>query len=224
MVQGPVATGFSGPVAPQMGMGATPFQVQGPTPTAPPGAEAEQRVQSTRLYAILFALFVLIGVAVVVAVWLRPGSGDGSGDEAVAAAPTTPAVVETVAKKKSEDTGIVEAAPPPPTTTKKKSSGTTSTKPAAAPAAAPAAPAAAPGTLTVKLADPSGFTSVVLMCPDGALVKGTFAGGSTTLSGVPAGQACTLSFKGGISPYRFNGAKAGQSLNCAVSGTAMVCQ
>lgn len=217
MIQGPVATGFGGPVAPPMQAGATPFQVQGPTPAAPPGADAEQRVQSTRLYAILFALFVLLGLAVVAAVWLR---GSGQEPEATEVVASAAPVVETTRKKEVRDTGLV-AAPPPVETPKKTTTRKTTTSTTPAPAAA--APAAAPGTLTVKLADPSGFTSVVLMCPDGQLVKGTFAGGSTTLTGVPAGQSCTLSFKGGISPYRYNGAKAGQSLTCAVSGTAMVC-
>ena len=47
----PVAPSIRGPVAPQTG---TPFQVEGPTPSS--GSE-ENRVNSTRVFAVLFAVF-----------------------------------------------------------------------------------------------------------------------------------------------------------------------
>ncbi|MCK6505269.1 hypothetical protein L6R53_18030 [Myxococcota bacterium] len=214
-IQGPVV-GYAAAQA------ATPFQVSGPTPAAP-AADSDSRVQSTRLYAILFACMVLVIVAVVVAVWLRPG-GD---DEPVAAAPAAaPAVVTKVEKKPSanQDTGAAEPAPkkpePKPASTARKSSGTTT---AAAPSA-PAAPTGTPGAITVRLSDAAAFTSVTVLCPNAFRGKGTFAGGSATVSGVPAGESCSLHFNGGISPGRFNGATAGKTLTCGMVGSGMICK
>ncbi|MCB9776946.1 MAG: serine/threonine protein kinase [Alphaproteobacteria bacterium] len=228
MVQGPVAS-YGGQQAP---MGAqTPFQVSGPTPGAAPSAEAEQRVQSTRLYAILFALFMLIGVAVVVAVWLRPSGGDGKGgDEVVADAAATAPVVTTTKKKKvslDEDTGMAPAEPEPKRPPKRSGGGTsggTSSKPPASTAPPPpAAPSTPPGNITVTISDPSVSTSVEVVCPSNYRNRATFAGGRATLTGVPA-ESCTMFFKGGITQYRFGPVSGGKSLSCSVSGTAMVCR
>jgi len=221
MIQGPVA-GYGG------GAAQTPFQVAGPVPGNAP-VDPEQRVQSTRLYAILFACMVLIVMAVVVAVWLRPGSGDSSdATAAVATAPSAAAtVVDAGTRKKEVDTGVVAPAPAP---TPKKSTGggtrsssSSSSSAAAAPAAAPK-PSTAPGSIAVRLGDPSSFTSVTVLCPSGFRGKGTFGGGATTVSGVPAGEDCSLHFNGGLSPGRFSGARSGSSLTCTMSGTAMVCK
>lgn len=219
----PVQPAIQGPV---VGYGsaqgaATPFQVSGPTP-ASPAADSDQRVQSTRLYAILFACMVLVIVAVVVAVWLRPGSGD----EPVAAAPApSPAVVTKVEKKPSAggDTGAAEPAPkkpePKPASTRKPSTTTT----AAATTPKPA-PVGNPGAITVRLSDAAAFTSVTVLCPNGFRGKGTFAGGSATVSGVPSGESCSLHFNGGITPGRFNGAAAGASMTCGMVGSGMICK
>ena len=57
-----VAPSIRGPVAPQTG---TPFQVEGPTPSS--GSE-ENRVNSTRVFAVLFAVFLLVCMALLIAV------------------------------------------------------------------------------------------------------------------------------------------------------------
>lgn len=216
MIQGPVA-GYGG------GASQTPFQVAGPVPGAAP-VDPEQRVQSTRLYAILFACMVLIVMAVVVAVWLRPGSGDEATATVATAAPSAATVVDAGTRKKEVDTGVAAPAPTPPP---KKSSGggtkTASSSAAATPAAAPK-PSTAPGSIAIRLGDPSAFTSVTVLCPSGFRGKGTFGGGATTVSGVPAGEECSLHFNGGLSPGRFSGARSGSSLTCTMSGTAMVCR
>ena len=229
MAPPPVQPAIQGPVAGYGGQGAapTPFQVAGPVAGAPP-ADADQRVQSTRLYAILFACFVLLSIAIVAAVWLRPGKDDGEqvASATPSTAPATPAVVEGVSRKKRQnaDTGV--AAPPPlqavHTPSPRTSGGGSSTPTPTAPKA-PAAPPSTPGAITVKLGDPSTFTSVTVLCPDGTRAKGTFAGGSATVAGVPNGQSCSLHFNGGISPGRFNGASAGSTLTCSMVGSGMVC-
>lgn len=220
----PAQPQIRGPVAPVVGAGgppsgagpATPFQVSGPTPQGVPGAEVEQRVQSTRLYAILFALFMLIGVAVVVAVWFQRDTPEPA---PVQSTPQTVVADDSIkVKKKEEDTGI--APPPPPPEPKPRTTRTTSTRKPKA----PAPPPTSPGSIKVTLTDPNAFTSVTVLCPSGFRAKGTFAGGSATLNGVPAGESCTLSFAGGLQPGRFSGAQAGQALTCNMVGTGMICK
>jgi len=215
-IQGPVV-GYGGA---QSG-GGTPFVVSGPTPGSAPPADADSRVQSTRLYAILFACFVLVSVAIVVAVWLRPGGGSGDGDAVADNGSTAPntAVVDGIRKKaEPKDTGVVEAAPAPKPTRHRTSSKVKTT-------AAPApSPPSNPGAITVKLGDPNGFSSMTVLCPSGFRAKGTFSGGSATVGGVPAGQSCSLIFNGGISPGRFSGAKAGRTFTCSMIGSGMVCK
>ncbi len=217
-IRGPVA-GYGGQQAGQAAApgAATPFQVAGPTPQGVPGADANQRVQSTRLYAILFALFMLIGVAVVVAVWFQRDTGE---PEPAPATTTTVVADDSIKVKKKEDTGI--APPPPPDPKPKTTRKSSSSKPKTT--TAPAPPPTSPGSIKVTLTDASAFTSVTVLCPSGFRAKGTFAGGSTTLNGVPAGESCTLSFAGGLQPGRFSGAKAGQALTCSMVGTGMICK
>lgn len=203
IVQGPVVSyGNAG--------GGSPFQVAGQGPVANPSADSGGRVQSNRVYAILVGVFLLVAVAVVVAVWLIP-----KGKEEVASTPpptTTPTVVVEKTAKVEEDT-----APPPvaaPVAPKPKA------KTPAAPKAAPA-PAKGPGTLSVTLADAAAATAVEVVCPSGFRQRTALSGGKGSVPSVPQ-EACTMYFKGGA-PAQFAPVSGGRSLNCSIRGTTAVC-
>lgn len=208
IASGPVAAGpiVQGPVA-GYGAGASPFQVQGPTPTAP-AAEAGQRVQSNRVYAILIAVFLLVGVAVVAAVALIPRE---TTKEAVVTPPPAPVVVAKTEAKADPDTG---GPPPPPVATPKPK--------AKAPATPkPAAPSSGPGTLSVSLADASQATGVEVVCPSGFRQRTALSGGKGSMASVP-NESCTMFFKGGP-PAQYKPVRGGASYTCKIVGTTAVC-
>ncbi len=203
IVQGPVVSyGNAG--------GASPFQVAGPGPVASPSADAGQRVQSNRVYAILVGVFMLVCVAVVVAVWLIPKAAEDSKPPATPTA-TPPVVVEKTAKVE-EDT-----APPPAPAPAPKPKVKSSTPKAAAPA-----PSSGPGTLTVTLADASQATSIEVNCPSGFRQRSALSGGRGSIASVPQ-EKCVLYFKGGA-PAQFAPVNGGRSLSCSIVGTTAVCK
>ncbi len=224
MIQGPtpgMGGGIQGPVA--SAGGGTPFQVQGPTPTAPP-ADSGQRVQSNRVYAIVFGAFLMVCFAVFVAVWLRPTGDSG---EVTGSGEGTPEVVVSNSTKKKATGGEVDTALPPVeekkprttrrnTTRKSTNSGSTSSSTTKKAAAAPSGPA----PLTVKLA--TGANAFEVTCPSGFRQRTAISGGTGTLQGVPL-ESCTLFFKGGA-PAKYGPVKGGQTLTCSITGTTAVCK
>jgi len=218
VAQGPVA-GYGGGGG---GGGGTPFHVQGPAPGAPP-ADAGQRVQSNRVYAIVFGVFLLVCLAVFVAIWLRPAiTGEVTADAGSGSENGAVVVDKTVKKKKqlsTEDTGEPEVEPQPKVKKKKKKytgsgSGTTTTKVAAAPSG--------PAPLNIKL-NGGGANAFEVTCPSGFRQRTALSGsGSGTLAGVPQ-ESCTLFFKGG-SPAKYGPVSGGKSLNCQIVGTTANCK
>ncbi|MCB9760090.1 MAG: protein kinase [Alphaproteobacteria bacterium] len=223
VVQGPVISGpvASGPQAGAIAQGPvanTPFQVAGGG-AAPPPADAEQRTQSNRVYAIVLAMFFLVGVAIFAAVWFRP-TGD-----AVADAPSDPPPVvkeepsKDRGKRRTVDTGTPAAEEDIPKEAPKVS------RPPRTPSTTPksTSSSAGPGTVAVKLGGGTeGTTSVEVTCPSGFRQRGRVSGGSASVTGVPS-ENCTLHFKGGA-PAKFAPVRGGQSLNCSIIGTTAQCQ
>lgn len=207
----PVQPIVSGPVVSYGNQGAqTPFQVSGPTPTAAPSTDQGDRVRSNRVYAILVAVFLLVAVALVAAVWLIPSLKK---EEPKTQAPTTtqPQVVVEKTAKVEQDT----APPPAPAPAPKPKAKTTTPKPAPA-------PSNGPGTLTVVLADATQATAVEVVCPSGFRQRTALSGGKGSIASVPQ-EKCTMYFKGGA-PAQFAPVNGGRTFSCSIIGTTAVCK
>lgn len=241
IASGPTPGAISGPVAGQPAQGpvasygagkaATPFQVGGGQPTQPPPAEAGQRTQSNRVFAVLLAMFALVGVAVFTAVWFRPWE---SGPEV----PDDDGVVQVdddkggkkSSKDRSERVADSDDALEDDPTPKKKSTGRKSTGgtkkstgsgSTSSGGAAAAAPKISAGTLLVSVTGTSA-TSMEVVCP-GYRKRTAMSGGSGKLTDVPA-ASCALFFKGGGAPVKFEPVSGGRSYSCTVTGVTAVCK
>ncbi len=205
MIQGPVA-GYGAP--PQ---GGTPFHVQGGV--APP-ADAGARVQSNRVYAILFSVFLLVCAAVFFAVWFSPlltKAAPEKEETKVVATAAEPA-------KKKQDTGL---APPPPPEPVKRPSGGGGTKKETTPKVQSSAPPARGGTLTVTMTDGSPVTGFEVNCPSGFRERGTIRGTSGSVANVP-NEPCTIFFKG-VGSAKWGPVTGGRSVKCRIEGSTGVC-
>ncbi|MAY81656.1 MAG: hypothetical protein CL930_12835 [Deltaproteobacteria bacterium] len=209
-IQGPVAS--AGGVAQQ-----TPFQA---TTNAGGGNPEEQRVQSNRVYAIVFGTMAMVCVAILVLALTRIGGSDS--EETVE---TTVATNTTQAKpiKSRVDTGGPPTPPPRRTTPRATSSSKPRRSSPKAPATTSSAPSAGRGTVIVTIKDASQASAVELVCSAGSYRKRqSFSGGVARFSGVP-GSNCELYFKGGI-PAKFTPVRAGKSYGCSIIGTTAVCK
>jgi len=208
-IQGPVA-GYGG-----SGGGSTPFQVPSGAGVAPP-ASAEARVQSNRVYAILFAVFMLVCAAVFVAVWV---SFHFMNQKETVAEKVVASNDVKAPPKELKDTGIkepvVEATKTPKTPkTPKPASSDTTPKPAPA-------PKANGGTVTVRIEAGQPYSAVEVVCPSTRL-RGSFSGGVASIPGVP-GEDCSIMFKGGP-PAQYKPVRGGQSVSCTFVGTTASCR
>lgn len=208
VAQGPIQPIVQGPVVSYGGGGGTPFQVSGPTPVNAPPPEADRRVQSNRVYAILVGVFLLVAVAVVAAVWIIPPKREAEKLPDPPVATATPAPIAEPEPEK--DT----APPPAPVEKPKPKPKATTPKPTPAPSKGPA-------TLTVALKDASQATSVEVVCPSGFRQRSALAGGRGSIASVPQ-EDCTLYFKGGA-PAQYKPVRGGQSLSCSIQGTTGLC-
>ena len=198
----------------------TPFR-SGQRATGPAAevAQNENRVQSNRVYAIVFAMFAFCSIAVMALLFV-----DWGGDES-----PTVAEVKTAQKPKKDapraerdardDTGFT---PPPPQPVRRRT--TSSAAPArTASASSSGAPRVGGGSIIVKLKDASQARAVELICGGGSYrLRQAFSAGVTKFGGVPGGQ-CTLYFKGGI-PAKFTPVSRGKSYNCSIIGQTAVCE
>ena len=215
MVQGPVAS---------YGGAQTPFQVAGAQPAdAGGGGREASRTQSQRVYAVVLGVIFLMGIAITVAVWLRPGQDPVGAGPSTTGANDGAAVVtnEPPHRKKREraaDTGQPPAPAPAPKAAPRRS--TTSSKPASKPAAAPKTPS---GTLNVRLkSDHAGITAVMVQCSGTSYrQRKALSNGMAVFSGVPS-SSCKLVFQG-TSAATFNGVSGGMSVSCSITGTQAIC-
>jgi hypothetical protein len=180
-------------------------------------ADSTQRVQSNRVYAIIFGVFLLVCTAVLVAVWFRATMEEEP--EVVTKVETAKVEAKPVQKPK-EDTGIAEPVPEKPKSAKTK----TSKPPSGETSSTAAKPAPAPkggGPLSVTMADPTQATGIEVVCPSGLRKRASFSGGRATISDVPQ-EACTLYFKGGP-PAQYKPIGGHRSVTCRIVGTTGSC-
>jgi hypothetical protein len=210
LVQGPVVS-YGGAA------GGTPFQVAGPTPTG--NTNAESRVQSVRVFAILLGVFALACVAVlsVVALWFFNVKNH---EEKPVAAVETPAPV--VKKERKEDTGTV--APKPAEAPKPAASKPRTPRAASSTPAAPAAPRlGATATATATFSGTLIPSSVEISCSSGFRDRKSVSGGTASVPNVPTGETCQLHPKGAGAPTSAP-IRGGQSLSCIIVGTTTSCK
>ncbi len=163
------------------------------------------------MFMVLSALVLAVGL-VVGGLYVQAGDkGEQASTPASAPAPSTP--------RRRVDTGAAPppvAAPPPKRTSRPKSTP----RPAAAPKAAPAPPpppTSGPQPVTIKLQGSLPYSSVEIARSRPTFrPRGSFAGGTATVAGVPTGADCQAKFKGG--PPASKPIRAGQTLSCS-SGT-----
>lgn len=184
------------------------------------GVQNENRVQSNRVYAIVFGMFVFCSIAVMLLLFV-----DWGGEEPAPVAQSQPATTSSTDSKRDrepasrEDTGFT----PPPQPVRRRTSKASSSPSRAPSTSAPAAPKVGGGSVIVKLTDASQARAVELICGAGSYRKRQpFAAGVTKFGGVPGGQ-CTLYFKGGI-PAKFTPVSRGRSYNCSIIGQTAVCK
>jgi len=217
MIQGPVA-GYGG---------GSPFQVA-QAPAAVPSAEAGERVQSTRVFAVLFGVMFMVGTAILAAVWFKP-SDDGDDDEKVASAagPAVAAPVVSAPPPPPAEPDPLDAAPAPAPKPRRSSGGGGGGGSAAAAGdggSRPASPAPSRGPGNVSVTITAGTaTSVEVTCPSGVRQKVSVSGGRATVPGIPA-ESCTLFIKGGGVAAQHDGVRGGMSLTCSPSGSSANCR
>ena len=197
---------------------ASPFRV----PPSMPATAARSAVAEPRLYAVL-AVWCLMVCAALALVWaVGTGPEPRVSAEASAAGWMPSAAAEGAA---ADDTGawLVEddADVGSPTALQPTPVVSTAAVVAEPSDAGRASLAASGGTLTIRLPDPRGITSVAVTCPSGFAGRSTYGATVHVIEGVP-GESCTLWFRGS-SPYRFLGAVGGQSLTCSVRGPVIDC-
>lgn len=193
------------------GGGGTPFQVSGSQPTQ--GSADESRMQSTRVFALVFVALAILCFAVVlagVAVWWKLAHDDKAPDPAVEVA------VAAVPKKATVDTAAQEA--PKATTAVKKTTKTTG----GGTAPAPTPKASATGTVTVSFGGATVPGSVEVSCGGGFRERKTVSGGSAAIPGVPTSGDCKLYPKGGVVASSV-AVRGGASYSCTITGTTTKC-
>ena len=78
------------------------------------------------------------------------------------------------------------------------------------------------GTLTIRLPDPRGVSSIAVTCPSGFTGRSVLRQSAHVVADVPA-ESCTLWFRGS-SPYKFVGATGGQTLTCNFRSGLALCE
>lgn len=205
----------SGPVVSYGGAsGGTPFQVAGPQPTA--NNNADSRVQSVRVFAVLLGVFALACVALVsvlVLLFFQMKDGEKPVETVAVVAPAP------VKKTPKEDTGVQKPIETKPAPVKQKQTSSVPKAPAAP--AAPKLGAKAPVTVTFTGSPIP--TSVEVNCSGGFRDKRGLSGGTASVPDVPTGDNCQLHPKGAGAPTSAN-VRAGNSYNCTISGTVTSCR
>ena len=215
---------MSGNVAVDPGAGPrTPFRAEQAVAKAKAqvGVHNENRVQSNRVYAIVFGMFAFCSVAVMLLLFVDWGGEETPPVAQAKTATSTPSDGKRDREPASrEDTGFT----PPPQPVRRRSatsSSSRSSRPAAS--TAPTGPKVGGGSVMVKLTDASQARAVELICGAGSYRKRqSFTAGVTKFGGVPGGQ-CTLYFKGGI-PAKFTPVSRGRSYSCSIIGQTAVCK
>lgn len=88
--------------------------------------------------------------------------------------------------------------------------------------APPPAPASDDAMRVFLMSGSHHSTAVELVCPSGFRHREGLEGGWVSFEGVPAGEDCTLYFKGGA-PAKYEPVQGGQDLKCQIAATTGVC-
>ena len=202
--------------APQGGpaFGRTPFQVDGDQPTQ--GSADESRMQSTRVFALIFVALGMVCLAAVlaaVAMWYKKDDGDKLAEPVAqtAAPPPKPRPAAT-------DTGNAPQAAP----AKPAPSGRARSAAGGAASPAPAPRASATGTVTVSFGGATIPTKVEVVCGSTFQKRESVSGGSAAIPGVPTSGDCKLFPKGGVVATSV-AVRGGASYNCTITGTTTKC-
>lgn len=216
--QAPSGIGLGG--AGQIGLGtagrATPFQTSAPPPSQ--GNADESRMQSTRVFALVFAALAMVCVATVLAggiVWWKLSQGEPTPPPTVVAtAPVAPPKAPAAA-----DTGLPQDAPKA-TTPKVKSKPSGGGGGSAPP---PTPRASATGTVSVSFSGAQIPTKIEIACDSGFQQRVSLSGGAGSVGGVPTSGTCKMHLKGGVvaTPATVRG---GGTYSCSVTGTTTVCK
>jgi serine/threonine protein kinase len=208
MVRGPVAPPPQG----------SPFQVTGSTPSA---ADNENRVNSTRVFAILFSVFLMVCMALFLAALLTDfGKEETASDGGESSSSASSSVRSGGSSRAEVDTGGLpgkEELKPTSTPTKTRRTNTvrsTVTK---------TQDSGSSTGLTLTLTGTAGqYKQVVGSCGSKSISL-SISGGRVSLGSVSSGAVCVLSFKGGgpaPAKVSFNASKS--SMKC--TGTPVTCR
>jgi hypothetical protein len=204
--------------AAQIGLGSagrqTPFDTGAAVPTQ--GAADESRMQSTRVFALVFVALAMVCLATMLAggiVWWKLSQDDAPAAPAtVATAPVAPPKPATQAG----DTGLPQVQPTATPKPKPKPSGGGATP-------APTPRASATGTVSVNFTGAQIPTKIEIACDNGFQQRVSLSGGSGSVASVPTSGTCKMHLKGGVvaTPVTVRG---GGSYACSVTGTTTVCK
>ncbi len=194
----------------------------GARPVAAPVAapdSGDSRVVSWRVWALLLAVFGLMGLFVlaVLGVWLIQNRDQG---EVVTPTPvpvTTPVVETAPMEVPSADPMVLT--PVAPIYRPRPPSNNTTTTPVAT---VPTPPVASTGTVSISFSGDSVPAAVEVVCNStGFRERGTVSGNRVSIPNVPVGAGCQAVPKG-LPASNFT-VKAGGSYACAVIGTTTSC-
>jgi hypothetical protein len=215
-VQGGIGLGGASAGIGLGGASGTPFQVAGPAPSS--NSVDESRMQSTRVYAVIFAAFALVCLAVTVAggVIYWKVSSSKEPDKGPVAATTPPPLPPPPVEEPEE-----EVAPPPTGVGRPHATGSGTTRPVST-TPAPPRPSAT-GNVTATFTGSQIPLKLEVTCDGGFQQRVSLAGGSGTVSGVPSSGSCKMFPKGGVvgTPWAVNG---GHSYTCSIEGTTTTCR
>ena len=197
----------------------SPFQVTGSTPSA---ADNENRVNSTRVFAILFAVFLMVCMAVFLAFLITDfGKEETASDGAESSSSSASNVRSSGSSRAELDTGTLPVKEAPkattsPTKTRRPRDGTTTST-------AKTQASGSSSGLTLTLTGTAGrYNKVVGSCGDKSIAQ-SISGGRVSLGSVSSGAQCVLNFKGGgPAPAMVSFAASKSSMTC--TGTPVTCR
>jgi hypothetical protein len=208
------------PLPPSPAPAATPFRVQAAPPSPPQSVSSVDPV----MLAAVGAVFFLAVVSLVGAVELQHRASGGSSRPELVLEPQGRGASMALAGDTGDwhddqddpddpdeavDPGLPRVAPDP------------SVEAAVAETHRPA-PTPALAALTVSLPDPGGITRMAVSCNSGFQGLSGYNTQPLVVAGVPTNEPCTVHFRG-ASPYRYHGARGGQTLSCAFSAGVVTC-
>lgn len=215
-IQGPVAGGgITGPTP------ASPFQPGGPMPASEP--EADSRVQSWRVWAVVLAMFAfacIVFVSLLVVAYTQFAATKEAVTEPTVVTAPTPVAIE-------EREVVDDPVPAEPTVVTAPTTRRTTPKRPTTPSGAAAEPAPVKvdkGTATVTFRMDPVPTSVRVSCPDGTTRNVAVSGASVKIPDVDADKGCQIRPYGPGVVSTTTTVKGGRSYACDVENSNLLCR